>query len=121
MTSLPVDSRQQQLELDLQVSTAQALLVTKGYAASAVAEAYGRARSLAEQLNRRDYLPLLLHGLWAFHLVRDELKLSATIAEQMEIRVLLSDALKTCCEVRRLAHNAALLRLPRSDQIADHD
>ena len=85
VTSLPVDSRQQQLELDLQVSTAQALLVTKGYAASAVAEAYGRARSLAEQLNRRDYLPLLLHGLWAFHLVRDELKLSATIAEQMEI------------------------------------
>jgi class 3 adenylate cyclase len=85
VTSLPIDSRQQQLGLDLQVSTAQALLVTKGYAASAFAEAYGRARSLAEQLNRRDYLPLLLHGLWAFHLVRDELKLSATIAEQMEM------------------------------------
>jgi predicted ATPase len=85
VTSLSVNSRQQQLELDLQASTAQALLVTKGCAASAVAEAYRRARSLAEQLNRRDYLPLLLHGLWAFHLVCDELKLSATIAEQMEI------------------------------------
>jgi hypothetical protein len=53
--------------------------------ASAVAEAYGRARSLAEQLKRRDYLPALLHGLWAFHLVRDELNLSETLAEQMEM------------------------------------
>ena len=83
LTSLPVDSRRQQLELDLQVSTAQALLVTKGYAASTVAEAYERARSLAVHLNRPEYLPPLLHGLWAFHLVRDELKLSATLAEQM--------------------------------------
>jgi tetratricopeptide (TPR) repeat protein len=82
---LPVDSRRQQLELDLQVCTAQALLVTKGYAASAVAEAYGRARSLAEQLKRRDYLPALLHGLWAFHLVCDELNLSEALAEQMEM------------------------------------
>jgi hypothetical protein len=31
------------------------------------------------------------------------------------------DALHPCCEVRRLAHNAALLRLSRSDQIAHHD
>jgi predicted ATPase len=84
LTTLPFDDRRQRLELDIQASIAQALLVSEGYAASAVAEAYGRARILAEQLNRRDYLPLLAHGLWAFHLIRDELKQSVALAEQMQ-------------------------------------
>ena len=35
--------------------------------------------------------------------------------------VRLGDALQARCKVRRLADNAALLRLPRSDQVANHD
>jgi len=49
--TLPDDSRRQQQELDLQIGIARASLATKGYAAPAVVEAYGRARSLAEQLD----------------------------------------------------------------------
>ena len=36
-------------------------------------------------------------------------------------RIRLGNALQPCREVRRLADDAALLRLARSDQIADHD
>jgi hypothetical protein len=36
-------------------------------------------------------------------------------------RVRLSDALQTCCEVGCLADDATLLRLSRSDQVANHD
>ena len=35
--------------------------------------------------------------------------------------VRLGDPLQARREVRRLADDAALLRLPRSDQVADHD
>ena len=57
---------------------------TKGYSAPAVAEAYGRARELAEQLDRPDYLAPLLHGSWALHLVRDELTVALALAEELE-------------------------------------
>ena len=49
------------------------------------------------------------------------------IAEQLsralgdDDRVRLGNALQPCRKVRRLADNAALLRLARSDQIADYD
>ena len=46
-------------------------------------------------------------------------ELSRTLGDDHRVR--LGDALQSCCEVRRLADDAALLRLPRSDQIADHD
>jgi tetratricopeptide (TPR) repeat protein len=74
----------QQLELDLQISSAQALLATRGYAAPAGATALERARALAEQLDRRHYLGPLLHALWALQLVRGELGLALSLAEQME-------------------------------------
>ena len=46
-------------------------------------------------------------------------KLSRALGDDDRVR--LGNALQTCREVRRLADNAALLRLSRSDQIADHD
>jgi len=85
LPSLPDDRGRQQHELDLQIGIGQALLATKGYSAPAVAEAYGRARELAEQLDRPDYLAPLLHGLWALHLVRDELKVALALAEELEM------------------------------------
>ena len=85
LPSLPDDRGRQQHELDLQIGIGQALLATKGYSAPAVAEAYGRARELAEQLDRPDYLAPLLHGLWALHLVRGELKVALALAEELEM------------------------------------
>ena len=84
LPSLPDDRGRQQHELDLQLGMGQALHATKGYSAPAVAEAYRRARELAKQLDRPDYLAPLLHGLWALHLVRDELKVALALAEELE-------------------------------------
>ena len=81
---LPDDRGRQQHELDLQIGIGQVLLAIKGNSAPAVAEAYGRARELAEQLDARDYLAPLLHGLWALHLVRGELKVALALAEELE-------------------------------------
>jgi len=83
LRTLPDDSRRQRQELDLQIGIARASLATKGYAAPAVVEAYERARSLAEQLDLAPgYLAPLLHGLWAFHIVRGELHQALAHAEE---------------------------------------
>ena len=84
LPSLPDDRGRQQHELDLQIGIGQALHATQGYSAPAVAEAYGRARKLAEQLDARDYLAPLLHGLWALRFVRGELKVALALAEELE-------------------------------------
>ncbi len=56
----------------------------KGIAAPTAEEAYGRARELVEQLDARDYLASLLHGLWTLHHVRGELKVALALAEELE-------------------------------------
>jgi class 3 adenylate cyclase/tetratricopeptide (TPR) repeat protein len=82
---LPDPTSPRQSELDLRIGIAQALFATKGYASPAVAEAYARARALAEQFDRTGDLAPLLHGQWAFHLVRSEWKLARSLAERMEM------------------------------------
>jgi class 3 adenylate cyclase/tetratricopeptide (TPR) repeat protein len=81
---LPDDRGRQQHELDLQIGIGLALHVSKGYSAPAVEEAYGRARELAEQLDRPDYLAPLLFGLCTLHHARGELKVALVLAEELE-------------------------------------
>ena len=81
---LPGDRGRQQHELDLQIGIGLALHVSKGYSAPAVEEAYGRARELAEQLDRPDYLAPLLFGLFTLHNTRGELKVALALAEELE-------------------------------------
>src|SRR5208283_2495384 len=69
----------------LQIGIGLALHVSKGYSAPAVEEAYGRARELAEQLDRPDYLAPLLFGLFTLHYVRGELKVALALAEELEM------------------------------------
>jgi len=78
------DLAHQLLELDLRISLGPALIATKGYAAAEVAENYITAQSLAEEFKRFEYLIPLLHGQWAYHNVRSELKLALQLAEQVE-------------------------------------
>jgi hypothetical protein len=85
LPGLPDNSERHQHELDLQLTLAQALLATRGFGAQAVPDAYTRARALAEQLDRRDYLPALLYGLRVFHFGRGELKTALALAEEMEL------------------------------------
>src|SRR5262249_9234334 len=84
LTSMPDDSTRQQQELDLRIALGQALIATKGWASPLVGETYTRARLLAEQLDRSDYLFPLLNGQFLFHLVRSEQKPALSLAQQTE-------------------------------------
>jgi predicted ATPase/class 3 adenylate cyclase len=84
LTNLPESPRRQQQELELQIALARALIATRGYSAPAVFETFARARALAERLDRPQYLVPLLHQQWAYHLVRSELRLALSQADQVE-------------------------------------
>jgi class 3 adenylate cyclase/tetratricopeptide (TPR) repeat protein len=84
LASRPDGDWRRQQELELRLALARALIAAKGYAAPVVGETFARARVLAEQLDRSDYLVRLLWGRGAFHLVRSELRLALSLAEQME-------------------------------------
>jgi class 3 adenylate cyclase/tetratricopeptide (TPR) repeat protein len=84
LVGLPDNKWRWQQELDLQIALGPALAGTKGFAADDVREAIARARELAEQIDRPEYLVPLMDGLWAFHFVRSEHKLALAVAEQIE-------------------------------------
>jgi class 3 adenylate cyclase/predicted ATPase len=78
------DDRCQQQELDLRIALGPALIATKGYAANDVGDTITRARALAAQLNRQEYVVPLLYGQWGFHFIRSEHLLALSCSEQME-------------------------------------
>jgi tetratricopeptide (TPR) repeat protein len=84
LTGLPDGPRRRQQELDLQLALRPALAFTKGLSAPDVRETIARARALAEQLDRPEYLVRLSFGQWTFHFGRSEHKLALSIAEQIE-------------------------------------
>jgi class 3 adenylate cyclase/tetratricopeptide (TPR) repeat protein len=84
LPSLPDGDWRRQRELDLLLVLRPALMATKGYSAPDVGETIVRARALAEQLGRSDDVIPLLHAQWAYHLIRGELRLALSLAEQME-------------------------------------
>jgi class 3 adenylate cyclase/tetratricopeptide (TPR) repeat protein len=74
----------QQQELDLQAALASALTATKGWSASDVDEALARARTLAEQLDRPEYLVPLITGQGTLHCVRSEHRRALPLGDQLE-------------------------------------
>jgi predicted ATPase/class 3 adenylate cyclase len=84
LARLPDGPGRQQLELDLQMALGRALMATRGNSAPAVGATFARAKALAEHLDRQEYLVPLLHGQWAYHMVRSELKLALSYAEEVE-------------------------------------
>jgi hypothetical protein len=62
--------------LELLFSLASALVPAKGYSATEVNETRARARSLAEQLNRPEYIVPLMASQAAFHFLRAEHRLT---------------------------------------------
>jgi hypothetical protein len=73
-----------QQELDLQIALRPALAATKGLAAPDVGETIARARALAEQIDRAEYIVPLLFGQWQFHVFRSEHNLALSVAAQIE-------------------------------------
>ncbi len=84
LAGLPDGPWRQQQELDLQIALGSALTATTGWSAAEVDETLARARALAEQLDRPEYLVPLIAGQWTFHLVRAEHRLALALGEQLE-------------------------------------
>ena len=84
LLSMPDDHWRQQQELELRIALGPALMATKGYAAPDVVENVTRARELAGQLDRADYLVALLYGQWGVYLIRSEHLAAVASAKQME-------------------------------------
>jgi len=84
IAKLPDSPLRKQQELDLQIALGPARIATSGFSAPDVGETYTRARALAEQLDRPEYLVSLIYGQWAFHCIRSEYELAMSLAEQLE-------------------------------------
>lgn len=76
-------SERDRRELELQNTLGPALLMTKGYAAPEVEQAFARALALAECLENTPDLFLALRGLWAFYFVRAEYPSARELSEQL--------------------------------------
>jgi len=82
--TLPDHAWRQQQELDLLTALGSALTATKGWSADDVSKTFTRARELAEQIGRPEYLPPLIMGQWTFHLVRGEHRVCLPLGEQLQ-------------------------------------
>jgi predicted ATPase len=84
LAALPDGPWRRQQELDLHMALRPALAATKGWSAADVGESLARARVLAEELDRPEYLVPLIAGQYTFHSVRGEHKLALSLAERIE-------------------------------------
>jgi len=84
LTGMPDGTLRQQHELELLSALGSALTAAKGWSAADVSETCSRARALAEQLDRAEYLVPLIMVQYAFHLVRAEHKLALPLVEQLK-------------------------------------
>ncbi|HUH83419.1 MAG TPA: AAA family ATPase [Stellaceae bacterium] len=85
LESLPDGSSRRRHELELNLALGPALSATKGWSATEVGETLARARALAEEVDRLDYIVPLSLGQWAFHMGRAELTQALSLAEQIEM------------------------------------
>jgi tetratricopeptide (TPR) repeat protein len=84
LAGLPDDPWRRQQELDLQTALGPALTATAGWSVAEVGETFARARVLAEQLDRTEYLVPLTAGQCGFHSVRGEHRRVLALGEQLE-------------------------------------
>jgi tetratricopeptide (TPR) repeat protein len=84
LAAVPSGPWRHQQELGLQIALATALAIMKGYSASDVGETIAKARALAEQIDRPEYLVPLLFGQFLFHQARSEHKFALSLAEHIE-------------------------------------
>jgi TOMM system kinase/cyclase fusion protein len=80
---LPDTPARLQHELALQTTLGPALIATRGFGASEVAQAYTRARELCRQMGETPDVFPVLRGLWVFHEARAELRVARELAEQL--------------------------------------
>ena len=79
---LPDTPERAQKELALHITLGVPLMAIKGYGASDVEQTYSRAKELCQQLGESPRLFLIIAGLWAYYMIRAELKTARALAEQ---------------------------------------
>jgi predicted ATPase len=82
LKTLPDTPERVREELTLQMALSVPLMVTKGYAAPEVEQAFTRARELYRQVGETPQLFSMLLGLSSFYMVRAEMKTARELAEQ---------------------------------------
>jgi class 3 adenylate cyclase/predicted ATPase len=83
LAGLPDGVERQQYELALQTALGMTVIVTHGYGAPEVANAFARARHLCEQLDQPSQLAALVVGECQYHIVRGELMLACQEAKEI--------------------------------------
>jgi class 3 adenylate cyclase/predicted ATPase len=83
IANLPEDVRRVQHELTLQISLGKAMIGTKGYLAPETVQAFDRAHSLCEQLDKPPELVSVLHFRWVHVLAAGDLALARSRAEEL--------------------------------------
>jgi predicted ATPase len=84
LTGLSEGLARQRQELDLLIALGPALIATKGYSAPEVGETLSRATALAEQVDRTDYLLMLLYGQFAYYNTRCDFEPALLFAKRLE-------------------------------------
>ena len=83
LIALPEIHERAQQEIILQTTLGQALIATKGYAASQVEQAYTRAQELCKQVGETPQLFSVLSGLMVFYLRRARYQTARELGEQL--------------------------------------
>lgn len=79
----PGNTARAEQELKLQLARGVALIASEGFGAPVVAQAYGRAHALCQQLPSSPALGPVLCGLWNYFLTRAELPQVRTLADEL--------------------------------------
>ena len=82
LQTLPETTERTQQELVLQTTLGPALMITKGFAAPEVEQAYARARALCQRVGETPQLFSVLRGLWQFYNGRGEYQTARELGEQ---------------------------------------
>jgi class 3 adenylate cyclase/tetratricopeptide (TPR) repeat protein len=83
LSTLPEGPERVQRELAIQVPLGPQLALTRGYADPAAGRALMRAQELCQQVGTTPQLFPVLFGLWAFHLVRGDLRPARELGAQL--------------------------------------
>lgn len=81
--NIPTTSQTNLHELALQTSLGLAVMISKGYAAPEVEEAYARAHELCKSINDKNTVFPILCGLWEYYIVRADLDKASRLANEL--------------------------------------
>jgi class 3 adenylate cyclase/predicted ATPase len=83
LKTLPDTPKRTQQELGLQTTLGPALMVTRGFGAPEVKEAYARARALCQQVGEPPQLFWVIGGQWQLCLVQADYQTARSLGEQL--------------------------------------